>query len=29
MNPVIAAVLTGGLGLLIGSFIAAVSVRLP
>lgn len=29
MNPVIAAVLTGGLGLLIGSFVAAVSVRLP
>ncbi|MFN3836607.1 MAG: prepilin peptidase [Brevundimonas sp.] len=29
MNPVIAAVLMGGLGLIFGSFIAAVSVRLP
>jgi leader peptidase (prepilin peptidase) / N-methyltransferase len=29
MNPVIAAVVTGFLGLLIGSFLAVVSVRLP
>lgn len=29
MNPVIAAVVMGGLGLIFGSFIAAVSVRLP
>ena len=29
MNPVIAAIVTGGLGLLIGSFLAAVSLRLP
>jgi leader peptidase (prepilin peptidase) / N-methyltransferase len=29
MNPVIASVVMGGLGLIFGSFIAAVSVRLP
>ena len=29
MNPVLAAAVMGGLGLIVGSFIAAVSVRLP
>ncbi len=29
MNPVVAAAVLGGLGLIFGSFIAAVSVRLP
>lgn len=29
MNPVIASVFLGGLGLIVGSFLAAVSVRLP
>ena len=29
MNPVIASVVLGGLGLIVGSFLAAVSVRLP
>ncbi|HBI19192.1 MAG TPA: prepilin peptidase, partial [Brevundimonas sp.] len=29
MNPVIAAAVMGGLGLVFGSFIAAASVRLP